>query len=846
MARARSEGIPSLNSFRKQVWARTNDGQLTPYEHWIDFGLNLKHPQSLVNFIAAYGKHPLLTTRDPDGSGPILAGSLKARRIVADQIVNGTTLPGPDGILFDNPATVCTALPNDPAGCDESADNLFPPEDIIDFVFSTGAWVNVNGISQTGLDDVDLWVGGLAEITNLFGGLLGSTFNYVFEKQLTDLQNGDRFYYLARTPGMNLRSQLEGNSFAELVMRNTNAHTLKADPFATADCKFEGANLFEGNPQYFIDHGSIVADDPASECKENLLLIRFPDGSIRYRATNTIDPPGINGQGVYNGTEFADRFMGGNDNDTFWGGLGNDIIDGKGGDDVVLGGEGDDIITDSAGNDFLKGGPGNDAIDGGIGDDIIIAGGGKDFTNGGANINQTFSGEGDDFAIAGQGTDAVFGDSGDDWEEGGDQPDLLIGDSSTLFFDDHNLPGHDILIGQGGDDDYDMEGGDDIGVAGPGVEKNAGAAGYDWSIGLGDQGALNADLALPIVNAPPANEVRDRFNEVEALSGWNFNDTLRGDNTIPSAVGGIGFIGCDALDADGVARITGLDALVPASIRTVDPAATIAAAVTNYCGLEGPIWGEGNILLGGAGSDTLEGRGADDILDGDKYMNVRLSVRTNPASPATEYGSTGLMGNAAVTGNFGPGTVGMNLQQAVFAGKVNPGNIVAVREILTPPAVPADCLAAAPLNCDKALFSGPSAGYTITVNADGSVTVRDDSAVPRDGTDTLWNMEQLSFCTTPGAVKGTCDLREAPISIAATAVVTGSLGFGNRIVNTTTTRSVTVRNTGLTPLTVSGISLTGVDAANFLISGGTCASATCLSTRLPAACLPRGVEARAI
>ncbi len=79
---------------------------------------------------------------------------------------------------------------------------------------------------------------------------------------------------------------------------------------------------------------------------------------------------------------------------------------------------------------------------------------------------------GDDFAIGGQGVDAIFGDSGDDWEEGGDQPDLLIGDSSTFFFDDHNVPGHDILIGQGGDDDYDVEGGDDIGVAGPGVEKN--------------------------------------------------------------------------------------------------------------------------------------------------------------------------------------------------------------------------------------------------------------------------------------------------------------------------------------------------------------------------------------
>ena len=81
-------------------------------------------------------------------------------------------------------------------------------------MFSTGALGERRRQHRsTGLDDVDLWVGGLAEMTNLFGGLLGTTFNYVFENQLTNLQNGDRFYYLARTPGMNLRTQLEGNSF---------------------------------------------------------------------------------------------------------------------------------------------------------------------------------------------------------------------------------------------------------------------------------------------------------------------------------------------------------------------------------------------------------------------------------------------------------------------------------------------------------------------------------------------------------------------------------------------------------------------------------------------------------
>ena len=115
------------------------------------------------------------------------------------------------------------------------------PADAVDFMYSTGAWANdADNKSITGVDNIDLWVGGLAENTMPFGGLLGTTFNYVFENQLTDLQNGDRLYYLARTPGMNLRAQLEGNSFAELIMRNTEGtNTLKADPFATADCKFQ-------------------------------------------------------------------------------------------------------------------------------------------------------------------------------------------------------------------------------------------------------------------------------------------------------------------------------------------------------------------------------------------------------------------------------------------------------------------------------------------------------------------------------------------------------------------------------------------------------------------------------
>ena len=32
-----------------------------PYTDWVDFGQALKHPESLVNFVAAYGTHPTIT-----------------------------------------------------------------------------------------------------------------------------------------------------------------------------------------------------------------------------------------------------------------------------------------------------------------------------------------------------------------------------------------------------------------------------------------------------------------------------------------------------------------------------------------------------------------------------------------------------------------------------------------------------------------------------------------------------------------------------------------------------------------------------------------------------------------
>jgi Ca2+-binding RTX toxin-like protein len=701
LTRARSEGLPSLNPLRRELHGATNDSQLKPYTNWIDFGENIKHPKSLVNFVAAYGTHPSI----------VEANTLQAKRTAARLIVSPDALAG------------------------EVA-----PDDAVAFMNSTDAWANKGSSSTTGLDDVDLWMGGLAERTNLFGGLLGSTFNYVFESQMTDLQNGDRLYYLARTPGMNLMVQLEGNSFAEMMMRNTNAQALKADAFATADCKFELKNL-NGTAQGFASAGNTVADDPASECNEAALLIRMPDGTIKYRASNSVDPAGINSQAVFNGSVNADRIHGGVDNDTMWGGLGNDVVEGGDGADIVLGGDGNDIITDLSGADILKGGPDHDAIDGGPGLDILIGGDGKDFINGGANSNETFAGEDDDFVIAGEGLDAVFGGGGNDWAEGGDSPDLLIGDSSNLFFlDDSQKPGHDILIGQGGDDDYDMEGGDDIGLAGPGIEKVAGASGYDWEIGLTDPQPQDADLNLPIAPLDILQVgVRDRYNEVEALSGGPLNDVLRGDDLIPRTVGGGGFIGCDVLDQAGVDRIAGLGQLITSLPTPVEDVINSSASKECPVLTGSHVWGEGNILLGGGGSDLIEGRGGNDIIDGDRYLSVRLSVRRDANNPSSEIGSAATM-NAQFKRDSAGALTGPTLQQAVFAGEVDPANIIVVREILT-----------SAEGTDSAVFSDFEFNYTITttggdgtMGSPGSVTTVTHNG-GRDGTDTLHNIELLVF-----------------------------------------------------------------------------------------------------
>ena len=195
------------------------------------------------------------------------------------------------------------------------------------------------------------------------------------------------------------------------------------------------------------------------------------------------------------------------------------------------------------------------------------------------------------------------------------------------------------------------------------------------------------------------------------------------------------------------------------------------------CPLSGPFWGEGDILLGGAGSDSITGRAGDDIIDGDQELRVRISVRTNPANPATEIGTTDLMEGQYLRDAAGNPT-GPTLQQAVFAGQVDPGNLVIVREIKNN---------AGPADIDTSNYEGPRSQYTITANANGSVTVCDSvsvaaiaagglfhEAVKGDGCDILWRIERLQFADQLVTVAAAT----AP-AVTTTPALAAGLAFGN-------------------------------------------------------------------
>ena len=494
LSRGRETGIPSLNQTRAQLYNDTGLADLKPYESWYDYALNLKNAASIVNFIAAYGTHGSITG----------ATTLADKRAAAEEIVFGVEADGvtPSDIL-----------------------------DRLDFLNSTGTWTGV----ETGLNVVDLWIGGLAEEHAEFGGMLGSTFNYVFEFQMEALQFGDRMYYLTRTQGTNFLNNLEPNTFADMVMRNTalgdiySTH-VNGQLFTTPDHIIE---LDRGIAQTDYDAGAGI--DPMWDVPNPILgpkVVRDYTGSSVVDGTHDFGGY-LRVQGgehyVLGGTEGADRIWGDSGIDTLWGDGGNDYLNGMTESDDVFGGAGDDVIEDPFGDDVLRGNDGNDVVTSARGADLLFGNAGQDYIVVGQDAGEVFGGTGTDFILGGAGKDFLMGNEGDDWIEGGAGFDTIAGENTELFFNSPII-GHDVLFGQGDESDYDAESGDDIMTSGPSVFRYEGMFGFDWGIAKMDIAGVKFDLQIPIFTTIPEDVLRDRFDQVEALSGWKYSDILDGDD----------------------------------------------------------------------------------------------------------------------------------------------------------------------------------------------------------------------------------------------------------------------------------------------------------------------------
>ena len=570
IARGRDVGLPTLNELRQQIFdglinntsnSNANGPGIAPYTSWEDFGGHLRYSESLVNFIAAYGREDavfgLATMRRAYEAGTVSGtdslGAFDASAFdptPGDGVITLQDLRANAQVILD-----AAADPTNPLNADAVLFMRGQGSPVYDPV--TGTWnQNLTG-GDLGFWDIDLWIGGLAE-QPLFDGPLGTTFTFVMADFGQRMQDADRFYYLYRMPvGQHLGDQIIGEQFADLIMRTTGLeHIGDAFGFQSATFTLDGTN--NDNPY----DGVGAADTYGINDYFNAIYETLPDGGSAN-----------DGHIVVAGLEGNDYIVAALGDDYVYGDAGNDVIEGAQGNDHLYGGAGDDWITDYENDDFIHGGDGNDYISAGPGVlDTNHGGNGDDEVHGGDGIDEVFGDDGDDRLYGEGDTDLMMGGDGHDYMEGGDSVDEMFGGNGNDWMrggvGDDNInggSGNDLLEGGLGPvaNDGDRLNGDTAPGALPIIEFNGDGTEGDMDIGSYEdvQIAIFANMQTANANGTSSN-LLDTYALLEGLVGSAQNDTLTG------------------ADANGAA----------------------GNGVNNY-------------LVGGAGNDTLTGLGDDNGLD---------------------------------------------------------------------------------------------------------------------------------------------------------------------------------------------------------------------------------------
>lgn len=228
----------------------------------------------------------------------------------------------------------------------------------------------------------------------------------------------------------------------------------------------------------------------------------------------------------------ADKLVGNNASNRIEGGRGFDRLQGNGGDDILTGGRGADTLI---------GGQGDDIISGGDGRDTILAGAGADAIDGG-NGHDTLSFEGVDTGVkvnlaTGRGYRGdAEGDTYLSIEDvlGSDHDDVFVtgADSARIFAG----AGDDIIRAGSGGGDLRGGDGDDMLYASAGSATFRGGSGLDTVWYRYAAASVTVDRDDTALNS--GNAAGDQYSLIERLGGGDYDDILRGSDTLNDRIFG--------------------------------------------------------------------------------------------------------------------------------------------------------------------------------------------------------------------------------------------------------------------------------------------------------------------
>jgi Ca2+-binding RTX toxin-like protein len=576
IARGRDLGIPTLNDFREAIG-------LTRYTSWTDFGQNMQHQTSLVNFIAAYS----------------FDGNMEMAKAIIG-LVEGTVAVGsPEAQGF----TIEQA-----------------------YAFLDGG--------DTGFEHIDTWLGGLAEIHQP-GGLLGETFDKVFVNQIESLMDGDRFYYLFRLAGQQFAEEVGNGQLKDIVERNTGLTHLNGNIFGYADQYIDlgakkevvGAEALTTGDEHkwgdlaAVDAGTIgiYSNGGRGNLNDGKDVVIGGTHYIQDTRLANTDPNSAYGQNGFtnldgtpnSGAESNEVIVGSKGNDLIYAQGGDDTVYGEGGNDKIYGGYGIDRLYGGDGADKMYGGDNPDLIDGGAGDDFlygessgsdingadqVIGGSGNDLISGGIGIDKLSGGTGDDKIYGDQDTDPfTHGSDGNDYVDGGSGGDILYGDN-----------GDDIVVG--GADQDQLFGGNGDDILRPGDATGALTIGTDEVLGgdgVTDEGNKPGTLGFDIIDFSD-NAVRPGGVKFDLGNQLNPGTTVNGTPTQIAT-----------FQIEGLIGSAGNDTLIGSSAgdagNTIRPELDV---------------GE-NWIVGGSGNDNLTGGGGNDLIVGGSVRLDKLIGKYN-------------------------------------------------------------------------------------------------------------------------------------------------------------------------------------------------------------------------